>query len=310
MANSIRGVARRTLGVSSENVSDQKESRWWNDDVQAKVQFKKGCFTKLVSCPDGPDRHIKRELFKVAKRMAKQAVADAKAKAYQEMYRCLGTKEGVNEIFKLAKARNKRRQDISSFRYIKVEDDHVLLHEVDITARWGRYFSRLFNAARGREIVFDQEIVHVPDGDAGASQDITVAEVRAALGMMGKGKTVGLDEIPVEVWQCLSEQGVRWLTTLFNVIFRTSRMPSEWRLSVVVSIYKNKGDAQSCSNYRERRKDIHMVFIDLEKAYDSVPRAVLWRCLAAREVQAVNIRTIQDMYSAVGTCVRIPVGDT
>lgn len=27
-------------------------------------------------------------------------------------------------------------------------------------------------------------------------------------------------------------------------------MPSEWRLSVVVLIYKNKGDAQSCSNYR------------------------------------------------------------
>ena len=33
MANSIRSVARRTLGVSSGNVSDQNESWWWNDDV-------------------------------------------------------------------------------------------------------------------------------------------------------------------------------------------------------------------------------------------------------------------------------------
>nr|XP_017250816.1 PREDICTED: uncharacterized protein LOC108221448 [Daucus carota subsp. sativus] len=252
MANSIRGVARRTLGVSSENVSDQKESWWWTDDVQEKAP---------------------------------------------------GTKEGVIGILKLAKARNKRRQDICSVRYIKDEDDCVLLHDDDITARWGRYFSEIFNVARGREIVFDQEIVHVSDGDAGASHDITVAEVRAAFGMMGKGKTVGLDEIPIEVWQCLSEQGVRWLKALFNVIFRISRMPSEWLLSVVVPIYKNKGDAQSCSNCRGNiqsvvRKDLRKVFIDLEKAYDSVPWAVLWRCLAARGVPAVYIQTIQDMYSA------------
>ena len=40
--------------------------------------------------------------------MTKQAVTKAKSKAYQDMYRRLGTKEGVNEIFKLAKARNKR----------------------------------------------------------------------------------------------------------------------------------------------------------------------------------------------------------
>ena len=28
------------------------------------------------------------------------------------------------------------------------------------------------------------------------------------------------------------------------------RMPKEWRRSVLISIYKNKGDARCCENYR------------------------------------------------------------
>ena len=80
---------------------------------------------------------------------------------------------------------------------------------------------------------------------------ISESEVKETLKRMKPRKTVGPDKIPIEVWRCLGEMGVRWLTNLFNKIWLSKKMPNEWRKSTLVSLYKNKRDIQSCSNYRE-----------------------------------------------------------
>ena len=43
---------------------------------------------------------------------------------------------------------------------------------------------------------------------------------------------------------------MKWLVELFNVIFRTAKMPREWRFSTVIPWYNNKGDIQDCNNYK------------------------------------------------------------
>jgi hypothetical protein len=61
---------------------------------------------------------------------------------------------------------------------------------------------------------------------------------------------------------------------------------------------------------REQKKDMHMVFIDLQKAYDKVPRNIMWWALQKHNVSTKYITLIKDMYDNVVTSVRTSDGDT
>ena len=53
-----------------------------------------------------------------------------------------------------------------------------------------------------------------------------------------------------EIWKCMREMGIQFLTRLFNRLLVGELMLKEWRRSVLIPIYKNKKDAQCCGNYR------------------------------------------------------------
>jgi hypothetical protein len=64
--------------------------------------------------------------------------------------------------------------------------------------------------------------------------------VKEALKKMKTSKVLGPYDIPIEVWRCLGDIAIVWLTKLFNIIFRSNKMPDEWRRSILVPIFKNK----------------------------------------------------------------------
>ena len=239
---------------------------------------------------------------------------------------------------------------------IKDRDGNVLTGASSVMGRWKEYFEELMNEDNEREqrveevTVVDQEVAKI-------SKD----EVRRALKRMKSGKALGPDDIPVEVWKCLGEVAVEFLTGLFNRILDGEKMPEEWRRSVLVPIFKNKGDVQSCVNYRgiklmshtmklwervvearlraegsiceqqygfmpkksstdvvfalrmliekyrEGQRELHCVFVDLEKAYDRVPREELWYCMRKSGVAEKYVRAMQDMYEGCKTVVRCEV---
>ena len=55
--------------------------------------------------------------------------------------------------------------------------------------------------------------------------------------------------------------------------------------------------------YREGQNELHCVFVDLEKAYDKVPREEVWYCMRKSGLAEKYVRIVQDMYDDSTTAV-------
>ncbi|XP_071704410.1 uncharacterized protein [Rutidosis leptorrhynchoides] len=122
-AKNFKASVLETLVVAvgtSRGHKSCRESWWISDEVQTKVTLKQLRFRELITCREGirGDRTRAKERYKEAKREAKKAVVRVKDKAYEVLYRKLDSKEGANDIYRIAKARESRRRDIDNIKGI------------------------------------------------------------------------------------------------------------------------------------------------------------------------------------------------
>jgi hypothetical protein len=122
-----------------------------------------------------------------------------------------------------------------------------LLKDEEIKNRWRAYFDKLFNNESEKTVI---ELDDSIDTNRRFVRRIQESEVKEALKKIKTDKALGPDDIPIKVWRCLGDIAIVWLNKLFNIIFRSNKMSDEWRRSILVPIFKNKGDIQNCTNYR------------------------------------------------------------
>ena len=106
-----------------------------------KIRNKKTCYKPVYQC--NSEENLKN--YKEAKKVAKRAISEARSKAYENLYKRLDTKDGERDIYKLAKARERKIRDLNQMKCIKDENQNVLVNEGVIKERWKEYFAKLFN---------------------------------------------------------------------------------------------------------------------------------------------------------------------
>ena len=97
MANAVRESARNVLGMTSGKRKENRETWWWNEEVQDSIKEKKLAKKNW----DTQNSEESRQAYKQASCKAKRDVA--KAKAYDELYMKLDTQEGEKDLYKLVK---------------------------------------------------------------------------------------------------------------------------------------------------------------------------------------------------------------
>ena len=61
---------------------------------------------------------------------------------------------------------------------------------------------------------------------------------------------------------------------------------------------------------REKNKDLHMVCVDLEKAFDRIPRDLIWWCLRKKGVPEEYVKIVHDMHRSSKRQVVTQKGET
>ncbi|VDP05794.1 unnamed protein product [Heligmosomoides polygyrus] len=82
-------------------------------------------------------------------------------------------------------------------------------------------------------------------------------DVRNAIGRMKLRKAAGPVGVSMEVWKVPGDCGVNWPTQFSIRVSREGEMQNDWMDNIIVPVFKQKGDAFECSNYRGIKPTSH-----------------------------------------------------
>ena len=120
--------------------------------------------------------------------------------------------------------------------------------------------------------------------------EITSADIEMALRNMKNGKATGPDNLPVEVWKSLGRTGVNFLREAFNKVTDEENIPDIWRKSILIPIYKNKGDLMNCDNYRGIKLMCHSMTL-YERVHENRPRNIVSIVISCCIIMDYNLGT-------------------
>ena len=148
-------------------------------------------------------------------------------------------------IFRVAKQMSTENQDVIGEKCIRGDDGNLSLDNISKDLAWKQHYERLLNT----ELPQSQNLPHV-DPVAGPAQFITPDDILESLRCMKNKKAAGPSGSVAEMLKAAPDICCKIIVGLTNTIILEGKIPEDWSESIMVTLFKGKGDALDRSGYR------------------------------------------------------------
>jgi hypothetical protein len=212
--------------------------------------------------------------YNKAKKFAKRAVSTAMREASERLMKEMENDKSLKIMFKIAKQSMKDNKDVVGNGCVRDRSGKLCMGERERAKVWKEHMERVMNEENEWDGVVDVDVVHGP------IDRVTMKEVMTAIKAMKLGKATGVSEIAAEHIAASGMVGIEVITKIANRVLNGEGTPDEWRCSVLVPLYKGKGDVRDCGAYRGVKL--------LERAMKVVERVFLMRLRKMVEIDEMQ----------------------
>ena len=132
--------------------------------------------------------------------------------------------------------------DVFIEKCVRNGDGKLTLTVDDKLKAWQSHYQKLLNVEFSWNAANMSEEAPVE----GPAVKITPEIVSKAISKMRSGKAAGPSGIIIEMINAAGNGVIACLTSIFNNIIYIGRVPNDWHVSNIISLFEGKGDALSC----------------------------------------------------------------
>lgn len=342
MKSSIHEAALEALGKKS-TYKKNKKAAWWNDNLEPLIKDKKNAYERWLSTKKSEDRITYQNKRKKVQTEVNRAKNEYWERTCQEVNRCIGNTR-TNRAWKVIKGMRTQNKDVAGLSLISLKEWKDYYKDL-LTEKRAQFSDGEIERQEVEETEVNvtaitsaeirQSVLQMRNGKAPGPGNINVELMKAAPDIL-------MDVLAIIFNKCLNgcEPPREWKKATITSIFKKGNRQDckNYRgISVICSVARLYGkvlkgriekqflESEEQNGFRagrscidgiftlknlidkrvERGRAVHLTFIDLHKAYDTVPLNKLWPSMRKNGISKIYVESVKALYCGCSSTVKI-----